>query len=219
MFVSGMLAVARGYGTYSWFSDTETSSDIVLTAGTMSIDIIETAPLSTPAGWAPGDSFTVTIKVKNVGSIPVKYLGGNLILTSGDWNFAGVIDVTSILEYIPTYGWVESMDPPQDYWNLVKDYAKPLTLLELAQSYYGEEPTYPSGKEDQFGGKVKSVTDWVTGYGYDLVPEGTPAIAVGGTYQMKLTLKFSEGAGNGWQGATLGFKIQFVAAQDLSVIP
>ena len=218
-FIIGLLALGLGYGTYSYFSDTETTNDIVLTAGTLGIDIIETGPLSTPAGWAPGDSFTVTIKVKNVGSIPVKYLGGNLILTSGNWGFAGVIEVTSIAEYIPGYGWVESMDTPQNYWKLVQDYATPLTLLELAKSYYGTEPAYPSGKTDQFGGSVKSLTDWVTGYGYDLVPAGTPAIAVGGTYQMKLTLKFMESAGNEWQGATLGFKITFTAAQDLSVIP
>ena len=219
IFVIGILALAMGWGTYSWFSDTETTNEIVLTAGTMDIDIIETGPLSTPAGWAPGDSFTVTIKVQNLGTIPVKYLGGNLILTSGNWGFADVINVTSIYEYIPTYGWVESIGGTQHYETLVQDYIAPLTLMELAKSYYGTEPSYPSGKTDQFGGLVKSLTDWVTGYGYDIVPEGTPAIAVGGTYQMKLTLKFSENAGNEWQGATLGFKIRFTAAQDLSVIP
>jgi len=218
IFVIGILALAMGWGTYSWFSNTETTSDIVLTAGTMSIDIIETAPLSTPAGWAPGDSFTVTIKVKNVGSIPVKYLGGNLILTSGDWNFAGVIDVTSIAEYIPGYGWIESIGGTQHYETLVQDYNAPLTLMELAKSYHGDEPG-TGVKQDQFGGWVNKITDWVTGYGYDIVPEGTPAIPVGETYWMQLTLKFSESAGDQWQGATLGFKIQFVAAQDLSVIP
>ena len=220
IFVIGILALAMGWGTYSWFSDTETTSDIVLTAGTMSIDIIETAPLSTPAGWAPGDSFTVTIKVKNVGSIPVKYLGGNLILTSGDWNFAGVIDVTSIAEYIPgsPAGWYESINGYQKYEELVGDYHAPLTLLELAQSYHGTEPAWEDGrKKDQFDGWVNYLTDWITGGEYDQVP--TNAIPVGETYWMRLTLKFSEGAGNEWQGRSLGFVIQFVAAQDLSVIP
>ena len=189
-------------------------------AGTMDVQIVYTAPLSTPAGWAPGDNFTFTIKVGNVGNIPVKYLGGNLILTSGDANFANVIEVTSILEYIPgsPSGWYESMTSPQDYGKLVKDYAMPLTLMELAKSYWGTEPAWESGRKlDQFGGYVNKLTDWTTGGAYDQVP--TDAIPVGGTYQMQLTLKFSESAGNEWQGKTLGFQIVFTAAQDMSVIP
>lgn len=218
IFVIGMLALAMGIGTYSYFSDTETSSEIVLTAGTMNITIMSTEPVSTPAGWAPGDNFTVTIQINNVGNIPVKYLGGNLILTSGDGNFANVIEVTSIAEYV-SGTWYESIGGTQEYEALVQDYNTPLTLMELAKSYYGTEPSYTGGKIDQFGGSVKSLTDWVTGWGYDQVPVGTPAISVGGTYYLKLTLKFSEGAGNEWMGAKLGFVIQFVAAQDLSVIP
>jgi predicted ribosomally synthesized peptide with SipW-like signal peptide len=220
IFVIGILALAMGWGTYSWFSDTETSNEIILTAGTMDIEILETGPVSTPAGWAPGDSFTVTIKVKNVGNIPVKYLGGNLILTSGTAGFANVIEVTSIAEYIPgsPAGWYESINGYQKYEELVKDYNPPLTLMELAKSYWGTEPDWESGrKKDQFDGWVNRLTDWVTGGEYDQVP--TNAIPVGETYWMQLTLKFSEGAGNEWKGATLGFKIQFVAAQDLSVIP
>ena len=216
--VIGILALAMGYGTYSWFSDTETSSEIVLTAGTMNITIMSTGPVSTPAGWAPGDNFTVTIQINNVGSIPVKYLGGNLILTSGDGNFANVIEVTSIAEYVSGCGWLESIGGTQHYETLVQDYNAPLTLMELAKSYYGAEPG-TGVKQDQFGGWVNHLSDWVTGWGYDQVPVGTPAIPVGGTYYMKLTLKFSETADNHWQGATLGFKIEFTAAQDLSVIP
>ena len=219
IFVIGMLTFTLGAGTQAWFSDSEDTETVILTAGTMAIDVLETAPVATPSAWAPGENFTVTFKVKNEGTIPVNYLGGNLILTSGSWGFADVIEVVSIKEYIPGYGWIESMEPTQDYWSLVGDYAMPLTLTELAQSYYGSEPAYPDGKTDQFGGSVKSLTDWATGDGYDVVPDGTPAIPVGGTYQMKLTLKFSEDAGNAWQGASMGFKIRFVAVQDTSALP
>ena len=215
-----VASVFAGAGTMAWFSTEPVTTDYAtFTAGTMSMEGVQAGPFNSPPNWAPGDIWTIEIKLKNTGNIDIKYLAGNLILY-GSTAFADNIEVTSILEYIPGYGWVESMEPPQDYWNLVKDYAKPLTLLELAKSYYGEEPNYPEPyKVDQFGGWVKSLSDWVTGWGYDIVPEGTPAIAVGGTYQMKLMFKFSENAGNEFQGATCSFKITFVGIQDMSQVP
>ena len=66
---------------------------------------------------------------------------------------------------------------------------------------------------------VNHLTDWLTGNGYDTVPAGTPAISVGGTYELKLTFKFSESAGNAYQGATVHMDITFMGIQDISQAP
>ena len=214
-----LVAAGVGAGTMAWFSTGAKDTDsFTMNAGTMTMAI--TTGSYTFRDLVPGQTFgPIEIQIQNTGTTPIKYLSGNLILDSNS-AFADKIDVTSIAEYIPgsPSGWYESIGGTQHYEQLVQDYNAPLTLLELAKSYWGTEPNYAAPyKVDQFGGQVKSLSDWVTGGTYDQVP--TVAIPVGGTYYMRLSFKFDESAGDNLQGATCSFHIQFLGIQDLSQVP
>lgn len=70
-FIIGLLALGLGWGTHSWFSDTETSKDNYFVAGTMDLEVNGEDPLVSrvvsltdmkPCEWA-----YVTVTLKNVG--------------------------------------------------------------------------------------------------------------------------------------------------------
>jgi hypothetical protein len=158
----------------------------------------------------------------------ITYLGGNLIITDANGNpyssdtasgvlLANYIEITSWRESVPNVGWQENIGTPQFYETGVKDGVAPLTLMELAKSYWTS--VEPQLKTDQFGNWVKSTTDWVTGNGYDRVPAGIPAIASGGTYHMVLMFKLSDLTPDTMQLQSCSFKIVFTGVQDLSLLP
>jgi len=72
IFVIGLLALGLGYGTYSYFSDTERSSGNFFQAGILDMQLL-TTPVDM-RGLAPGDTATLDFKLKNVGTIDIKYL-------------------------------------------------------------------------------------------------------------------------------------------------
>ena len=234
IFMMLLVAMGVGAGTTAWFSTTRTASVSSIKTGTLSMSNPTVAFYSAaPDNWAPGESFTVEFKIENTGTLDIYYIGGNLEITYDPKNLAEVIEVTSIYEGIPGYGWQESIGGTQSYETLVLDEQAPLTLLELAQSYipsFGEpantEGPYDIGgtsytfKLDPDGKYVKSLTDWVTGYGYDIVPEGQPCLKVGGTYTLQLTLKLmGPETTNAHQNAPLQFKITFVGVRNLAALP
>lgn len=68
----GIASAGLGYGTYAYFSDTETSTGNIFTAG--SIDLLLNGADSVTAtighaNFAPGDSTSGSILLKNMGSI------------------------------------------------------------------------------------------------------------------------------------------------------
>jgi len=215
--VIGILALAMGYGTYSYFSSTKTSTGNTFTAGILSMGEV-TRTFSCPSGWAPGDSFTATWDLTNNGNIDIKYLAVDIHNYGGTADLASVIEVTEFKEYIPGYNWIDNLGTAQHYQTLVGDGVSPLTLKELMQSYIvGVEPNASSTVVDEFGTHVNHLNDWVTGSGYDITPG--PAIIVGGTYRLLLTFKLMESAGDAYQGATVHMDITFMGMQDLSQIP
>jgi len=217
IFVIGMLALAMGFGTYSYFSSTRTSAGNTFTAGILSMSGV-TRSFSCPSGWAPGDSFTATWDLTNDGNIVINYLCVDIHNYDGTADLASVINVTEFKEYIPGYGWIDNLGAVQHYQTLVGNGDNTLTLKELMQSYIvGVEPLASGGFVDEFGYRVNHLNDWVTGSGYDITPG--PAIIVGGTYELKLTFKFMTSAGNAYQGATAHMDITFMGIQDLSQIP
>jgi len=219
IFVIGMLALAMGYGTYSYFSSTKTSYDNTFTAGILSMSEV-TRSFSCPSTWAPGDSFTATWDLTNTGTIDIKYLAVDIHNYWGTADLADVIEVTEFKEYIPGYGWIDNLGTAQNYQGSVGNLASPLTLKELMQSYFAPEPANTAGYvQDEFGGWVRHTSDWITGYGYDTVPAGTPAMKVGGMYELLLTFKFMTSAGNAYQGATAHMDITFMGIQDISQAP
>ena len=74
IFVIGILALAMGWGTYSLFSDTETSSGNTFTAGTLDLkvdgkDDPTVSVYFTESNIKPGDSGSKTIALSNSGTI------------------------------------------------------------------------------------------------------------------------------------------------------
>jgi len=219
MMVVGLLGLALGWGTFSYFSSTQTSTSNTFTAGLLSMSAV-TRSFSCPSTWAPGDSFTATWSLTNTGTIDIKYLAVDIHDYTSGADLANVIEVTEFKEWIPGYGWINNLGVDQHYQTLVGNGDNTLTLKELMQSYIpGTEPLAAGGVWDEFGNRVNHVTDWITGYGYDIVPPGTPAIKVGGTYELLLTFKFMTTAGNDYQGATATMDISFMGIQDLSQAP
>ncbi|MCJ7560825.1 CalY family protein [Candidatus Bathyarchaeota archaeon] len=231
IFVIGMLALAMGYGTYSWFSTlTVPVGNTVFTAGIMSMGHASTTT-NMPTNLAPGDGpFTVTFELTNTGNIDIMYLATSFTIDpagSIGQEFAAHINVTGWREWIPGAGWQDNFGLNQKIYELVGDGALPLTLLEVVQAYTPDEIAWhlthnhreaPFLVLDQFGNYVKFDSDYITGGGYDQLPG--PAIKVGlGNYAMEITFEFMESAGNDLQGQTLTLSTQFFGMQDLSQRP
>jgi len=230
-----LVAAGVGAGTMAWFSaGPVTAGPFTMNTATMSMNLVEAGPY-TFTDLVPGQAFgPIVIKITNDGTMDINYLCGSMVITD-NIALAGKIEIVDWYEYIPGWGWQDNLG--SDYgttrdWNghtytltqnfdqLVKDQSAPFTLLEAAQSYSisrGEPLGY--GILDQFGGYKKFASDWVTGYGYDEVAGGAPAIIKGGTYQMVFYFKFHETAENNLQHTSGSFKITFLGMQDLSQRP
>jgi len=224
--VAAMVVGAASSG--AWFGDDIESQGNSFTAGDLYLQIGDSdgpvaATWTSPSNWAPGEVFEADIIIENKGSIDVLYLCGDIHSYdhtdpgSDGSSLADVIEVVKLQEYIPGYGWTDSLADPQHFHELVVDYLWPLTLDELMKSYHSGEPYDNPGDglvEDEFGKYVTNVTDWCAGGGYDITPG--PAIIAGGEYRMRLAFKFSEDADNDYQNDTCQFDITFYAMQDLS---
>jgi predicted ribosomally synthesized peptide with SipW-like signal peptide len=84
IFVIGILALAMGWGTYSWFSDTETSTSNTFTAGTLDISLGESETTEISIGnMAPGDvTGDWVITITNGGTLNLAWFG-DLVVTGG----------------------------------------------------------------------------------------------------------------------------------------
>jgi predicted ribosomally synthesized peptide with SipW-like signal peptide len=75
MVVIGILALAMGYGTYSYFSDTETSSGNTFSAGTLDLKVGGTdnpSAFFTVSNVMPGNSSSQSIVLSNSGTLDGK---------------------------------------------------------------------------------------------------------------------------------------------------
>ena len=219
----GLVMMGVGMGTMAWFSDTGTASTGPIITGTLSMGTpTVTFSSSAPTNWCPGESFVVEFHIANDGTLDILYLGGNLVITRDDNDLSTAIEVTKFEEHIPGHGWIDNLGTEQHYHTIVEDKQEPFTLRELAQSYHSGEPAWASGrKQDDYGGWVGYITDWITGSGYDITPG--PAIRVRqGTEEYILLLELTLSGPlttNAHQNARLNFKIDFMAAQDTSQFP
>ena len=219
-----LVAAGVGAGTMAWFSAGPVNSGtFTMNTATMSMALVEAGHYEF-SDLVPGKAFgPITIKIKNTGSMDINYLCGSMEIVS-NIPLANKIEIVDWYEYIPGYGWVDNLGQDfvatspaaaQHFDQLVKDQIAPFTLLEAAQSYsIGRGEPWGSGILDQFGGYKKYASDWVTGYGYDEVPGGQPAIIKGGEYQMVFYFKFHETAGDDLQHTSGSFKITFLGMQD-----
>ena len=72
VFIIGLLAFGLGWGTYSYFSDTERIEGNTFTAGVLDMELMSN-PVSI-SGLYPGQTATFSFKLRNVGDITIKYL-------------------------------------------------------------------------------------------------------------------------------------------------
>lgn len=115
IFVIGMLALAMGYGTYSYFTQTETSTGNTFQAGWVDLALSKgmgyvnpwTGPLATFTNMAPGqETSEVNVWFKNVGSLAGKvtvklsYIendaSGDLGVNVGADDFASKVIITHV---------------------------------------------------------------------------------------------------------------------------
>jgi len=97
--VIGILALAMGYGTYSYFSSTKTSTGNTFQAGILDMKLVSD-PVSI-SGLYPGQTATLSFKLRNVGDITIKYLlmRDENVQWGGNGYLGYVIEIENIKEY------------------------------------------------------------------------------------------------------------------------
>jgi len=141
IFVIGILALAMGWGTYSYFSDTETSTGNVFQAGTIDLAVNDenpwTSKMFTFTDVKPCEDLTpFIINITNVGNNP-----GNLSFT---------------ISYVE-----KDKEVPADFefpFNMTADGFASLVYIKAAEYRYGE-PGYVGSWHDDLPGMVSKMDD------------------------------------------------------------
>jgi predicted ribosomally synthesized peptide with SipW-like signal peptide len=112
IFVIGILALAMGWGTYSWFSDTETSTGNVFQSGTIDLTLFGDIPFEFYDIKPCEDLAPVTVSFQNIGQNPgylynkITYIendkAGNVVNLNAD-EFAALIYVKNVTYQHYTY--------------------------------------------------------------------------------------------------------------------
>jgi len=88
LIIIGILGFALGWGTYSYFSDTETTTGNIFQAGTLDITLYDAegnpveSAIWTFTNLKPGDVFNVAFIVENTGTITVSDIIQKLYITA-----------------------------------------------------------------------------------------------------------------------------------------
>lgn len=189
LLIVGLLASAVGWGTFAYFSDTETTANNTFTAGTLELDEAGFASFdlgAITANMAPGD-FTnnVTIIIKNTGSLPLAWFG--------DWVITGGNKLREAI-YI-NYAQMEFIAPPGGTWSEVTD--------NFIANGVGSG-TYPGwfntlAAMSPFG--VVTLNNWDGNNGMGSTPyEHMGALKPGFSYKLTIGFGFAAAAGNEYQG-------------------
>ena len=211
--VIGMLALAMGIGTYSYFTSTKSSTGNIFTAGSLNLQLADdnegwgdgvTATWASPSGWAPGDNVTGLIYLRNTGSVAAEAVYAwwhNLADPNG---LSNVIEIT---------WWSDSTWPS---YNCVPDFLVydanhdgNLTLAELVNglSHYNGEKT-PDPNQARF------YADYDESYTNPVLQANA-----GNVFWLNMTYHFMETAGNEYQGASATFDLTFDAWQHHYIKP
>ena len=213
-----LLAIALviglvGAGVTAFFSDTGTSTANTFTTGTLVVDVADandayngdktvTATWQSPAGWAPGESFTSTLYLKNTGSVGAHAVYEDWTKLADSSGLSNWIQVTEISDSIPwgsggAYGtnYVVNFIPTCDL-NLDGK----LSLAELAS--WGDRKTV-SGSPRPWDIRVTATDD----------PAAGTALPAGGELGLRFTFKLMEGTT--MQGATCTIDLNVMASQVL----
>jgi len=210
-----LVATAIGMGTMAYFNETVLAEGNTFTAGHLDIKLSATAtggytsgPIagfwSTPANWAPGETYTRRLYFRNDGNVPVQVV----LLDFKDYvtteqSFWNVIEVISVMEhyegsavnYVPGY---------MDDW--LGDGNAPLTLHELMAT-----PNDPGGVGNcdailfaTFEGPCTDTECTAT----NIALMGGNYLAPGQVGWLEIGFKFSSTATSLYEGDTCSFDLQ-----------
>jgi len=199
IFVIGILALAMGYGTYSYFSDTETSTDNTFTAGTLHtalsndgvnwfVDVTHT--WVSPSNWAPGEYVESKLYIRNDGTINVMHVAYEAYNLGG----TGLADAVLLTKIVYTEGGVAY--DVTDWFKVtagmdVNSDGK-ITLREFVDGW----PYAMKFWTGAWGGS----TEYLTASG-------------GNSQYLLLGFTFDSAAGNEYQGKTASFDLEVRAYQ------
>jgi len=205
--VIGILALAMGYGTYSYFSSTKTSTGNTFTAGTLNLQLSNdnttwgndvTATWASPSGWAPGDNVTSKIYLRNTGSVAAEAFYAWWHNLADPYGLSNVIEIT---------WWSDSTWP--DY-NCVPDFlvydANHDGKLSLAELVNGL--SYYNGLKTPDPNQARFYADYDESYTHPVLQANA-----GNVFWLNMTYHFMETAGNAYQGASASFDLTFDAWQ------
>lgn len=200
----GFVALGIGTGTWAYFSDTESSSNNIFTAGTLNIALeggtqdgeSVSGTWVSPNNWAPGETFLAELNFTNKGNVDAHHIYFKFTDFSCDGNgdgsnFADMIIVKTLKE---RFNGVETANQAGYIDGQVGNNDGVLTLAEFA------------GWAD----------DW---FGYYTVDDisGDGVVLEGGNiwdYQLILEFEFNPDAGNEYQGDTCQFSLVVKATQN-----
>ena len=211
IFLALVLCLGAAGAGLAYFSSSEivaVSSD----AGTMDLQVSKdggsswydgnTMTWSTPAAWAPGDTATLVVDVRNVG------ISGALMLGVGGENLGGtggLVDVILITEIDATeYGYADWMGAPMSYWG---DCGAPGSKMDAnadGNVTLREFVNWPYSAKF-FEGWPPLTTDY-------LDPNASES------KRFKMTFEFDPSAGNEYQGTTASFDLKFTIGDDPTLL-
>jgi predicted ribosomally synthesized peptide with SipW-like signal peptide len=208
IFVIGMLAMAMGIGTYSYFTSTKSSTGNIFTSGTLNLQLSNdnvnwydgvTTTWASPSGWAPGDEVTSSIYLRNTGSIAAEAVyayWNNLVDPDG---LSNVINVT----WLSDSTWIgeNSIGPFITAYDANHD--GNLTLAELVYGLsHWNGPKTPDPNQARF------YADYNETYEHPVLTANA-----GNIFEIKMKYKFMETAGNEYQGKSASFDLTLAAWQ------
>ena len=239
IFAIALVSMVFGAGTMTWFSDVETAEVGQVYAATLDMEIKEyggdwqdgtPVDISVPDSLKPGDTFTVDIRLKNIGTTDIQYVFASfrdLTWEGGyepesEWDEANnglhlikQIIVAEVWEYSPLMGGsggectttfnAETANAWLAFWNVASPWTAPLDgSISLHDLVYCAEPG---------GGSELTSFRFHTGDGGD-PPYHTrfAYLPVGGIVKIKFTFKLLENTDNRAQGDRCQFSIYFIGS-------
>jgi len=199
--IIGLVAAIVIGGTIAYFSQTETSA-ITISTGNVNLRLSKDGSdgswydglsFDFPDDWAPGDTYSMYVYTKNIGSSGLK----NLFVTgsglSGNTGLANVINITDVA-YTDTTGWVHPAGGTY-YGKTFGDNTQPFRLRELANGIgNGDYMKFCWGDCDTQG---------------DYLPANSGRIQ-----KFYIEFTFDENAGNEYQNKTVSFDLNFIGTDE-----
>ena len=220
-------------GAFAWFTDVEKSTGNTMGAGTLDIEISDgtvaysnnpvIATFTSPAGLAPGDSFTTNpVYLKNVGTINIHWIFARFcaLTEAGGVNTdaeAALTPATDISKYLILQSYEESGDGGANWYAETFDTTNADAYLTYWNGRSAGTPFILDGEISLWDlyvarnyGSGDHVTSLLLFDGGNYTP--VPPLPTGGIAAARFTFKLAENTPNNYQGDTATFEVDFIAS-------